>query len=65
MTTTPLAAPILTDGSLLLRPLGPVDRDALYAAIDESRETVGRWMSWLKPDYSMKDAEEWIVLDPK
>lgn len=53
--------PTLADGRILLRPLVPADCDALYAAVDESRETVGRWMAWCKPDYARKDAEEWLA----
>jgi ribosomal-protein-serine acetyltransferase len=36
------------------------DVAAIYAATDESREHVGRWMDWLKPDYSLKDAQTWV-----
>jgi RimJ/RimL family protein N-acetyltransferase len=36
------------------------DVAGLYAAADESREHVGRWMDWMTPDYSLKDAQTWV-----
>ncbi len=46
----------------LIRPLAPADRDCLYVAIRESMDTVGRWMSWCHPDFSLQDTEQWIAL---
>jgi ribosomal-protein-serine acetyltransferase len=51
----------LTDGRLLLRPLADTDRDALYAAVIESKDHVGRWMGWCHPDYALADTEAWIA----
>lgn len=51
----------LTDGRVLLRPLVPADRDALFAAASESRDEVGRWMPWCHAQYARKDSEEWIA----
>jgi RimJ/RimL family protein N-acetyltransferase len=52
--------PTLAETRVLLRPLAWDDRDALYAAVDESREALGAWMSWCNPAYSVRDAGEWI-----
>jgi ribosomal-protein-serine acetyltransferase len=53
--------PTLADARILVRPLAPDDVASLYAAIRESIDTVGRWMSWCHPDYSVREAEEWIA----
>jgi RimJ/RimL family protein N-acetyltransferase len=45
----------------LIRPLVPDDRDSVYAAVRESIDTVGRWMSWCHPDYSMREVDQWIA----
>ena len=57
----PPEPPGLTDGRILLRPLAYADRDALYAAVIESKDDVGRWMGWCHPDYSMVDTEAWFA----
>ena len=62
MTAAAPSAPALADGRLLLRPLRPEDLDAFYAAVDESRTEVGRWMAWCKPGYSIADAQEWLAI---
>ena len=36
------------------------DVEAIYAAADESRDHVARWMSWMTPDYLEKDAKQWV-----
>jgi len=36
------------------------DIDELYEAVDESREHVGKWMGWLTPEYSEREARQWI-----
>lgn len=51
----------MTSGTILVRPLAPGDLESLYAAILESKDAVGRWMSWCHPDFSVRDAEEWIA----
>jgi hypothetical protein len=53
--------PTLADADILVRPFKADDVDSLYAAIRESIDTVGRWMSWCHPDYSIREAEEWIA----
>ena len=59
----PPERPTLSDGRVRLRPLVPDDRDALYAAIVESKEEVGRWMAWCHPGYSLQEAADWIASD--
>jgi RimJ/RimL family protein N-acetyltransferase len=53
---------MLSDGRILLRPLVASDRDALYAAVIESREEVGRWMAWCHPGYSPEESAEWVAI---
>ena len=36
------------------------DVEELYEAVNGSREHVGKWMSWLTPEYSEKEARQWI-----
>lgn len=40
----------------------PQDVDAVYAAADESREHVGKWMGWMTPEYSREDAAAWVEM---
>ena len=47
--------------TLRIRPLAPGDASAVYAAVRESMQTVGRWMSWCHPGYSLSDAQDWIA----
>lgn len=55
------AAPIeLTGSGLRLRPYRDGDAPALFAAVRESTETVGRWLPWCTPEYGERDAEDWI-----
>ncbi|MEM6823234.1 MAG: GNAT family N-acetyltransferase [Verrucomicrobiota bacterium] len=44
-----------------IRRYQPNDVDGIYAAADESREHVGKWMSWLTSEYSRADAETWVA----
>ena len=48
------------DGVIAIRPYRPDDAQALYAAVRESVDTVGRWMPWCHADYALVDAERWI-----
>ena len=50
-----LAAP-----GLHLRPYRGDDAPALLAAVQESLDSVGRWLPWCHAGYSMADAAEWI-----
>lgn len=43
-----------------IRPYRLDDVDEIYAAADESREHVGRWMGWMTAEYSREDAEKWV-----
>jgi len=36
------------------------DVEEVFAAADESREHVGRWMSWMTGEYSRENTEEWV-----
>jgi len=44
----------------IIRPYREDDVDAVYAAADQSREHVGRWMGWMKPGYCIDDTRKWI-----
>jgi ribosomal-protein-serine acetyltransferase len=43
-----------------IRPYQLEDVAEIYAASDESRDYVGKWMGWMTPDYSRKDAQTWV-----
>lgn len=51
---------LVADG-LLLRPYRADDALALYAAVQESIESVGRWLPWCHAGYSTADASAWIA----
>lgn len=51
----------LADGFLLLRPWRPEDAHALQAAVQESLETVGRWLPWCHAGYDVDEAQAWIA----
>jgi RimJ/RimL family protein N-acetyltransferase len=46
--------------SISIRLFTEADIDALYAAVDESRAEVSRWMAWCTPDYSREHASQFI-----
>jgi RimJ/RimL family protein N-acetyltransferase len=48
-------------GQFILRPYRQSDALDISAAVRESTETVGRWMSWAKRDFSEYDAACWIA----
>jgi ribosomal-protein-serine acetyltransferase len=50
----------LTDGVLLIRPLEPADRDAVYAAVAESIAEVSRWLPWCHPGYRPEETTAFI-----
>jgi ribosomal-protein-serine acetyltransferase len=51
---------MLTAGNFVLRPCELSDAEVMGAAVHESAETVGRWMTWANPDFSPYDALCWI-----
>lgn len=53
--------PTLVSHGVIVRPFASGDVESLHAAVLESKETVGRWMSWCRPDYAVRDAQEWIA----
>jgi ribosomal-protein-serine acetyltransferase len=55
------ADPELAEGPLLLRPWRPEDAPALHAAVQESLETVGRWLPWCHAGYDLDEARDWIA----
>lgn len=56
--------PAITDGVVVLRYHRPSDIPVLYAAVDESRTELGRWMDWCHPEYSVEDAAHWVTMQP-
>ncbi|WP_192457065.1 GNAT family N-acetyltransferase [Musicola keenii] len=52
----------LTTPRLLLRPYTSDDVQESQRAILESADTIGRWLVWWSPDYSLQDASCWITL---
>ncbi|HEU5432564.1 MAG TPA: GNAT family N-acetyltransferase [Thermomicrobiales bacterium] len=46
---------------LRLRPLRPDDADAIFAAIDESREHLRPWMLWVDNHRSVDDTRDWCA----
>ena len=37
------------------------DVAGIYAATDETREELGRWMNWMTPGYALKDTQTWVA----
>ena len=50
----------LAEGPVLLRPCQPEDATALHAAVQESLESVGRWLPWCHAGYDLDAARAWI-----
>jgi RimJ/RimL family protein N-acetyltransferase len=50
----------LRGGGLLLRCPEARDAEPIFAAIEESKEALERWMSWYRPGFSLQDARAWI-----
>ena len=46
--------------SFVIRPYKESDSAAMRLAVRESTETVGKWMSWARPDFSQYDALVWF-----
>lgn len=51
----------LPGDGLHLRPWRESDAHSLYAAMRESQESIGRWLSWCHPAYDLQDAMAWIA----
>ena len=51
---------MLSAPPFILRPYRQSDAVELSAAVRESTETIGRWMTWAKPDFTAYDAACWI-----
>jgi ribosomal-protein-serine acetyltransferase len=45
---------------ILLQPAELRDAPAVLAAVDCSREALGRWMVWYRDSYALTDAESWL-----
>jgi ribosomal-protein-serine acetyltransferase len=43
-----------------IRPYQLADVAEIYTASNESRDHTGKWMGWMTPDYSRKDAQAWV-----
>jgi ribosomal-protein-serine acetyltransferase len=52
---------MLFAGHFILRPYLHGDAGAMSAGVRESAATVGRWMSWARPDFSEYDAACWFA----
>jgi ribosomal-protein-serine acetyltransferase len=50
---------MLSANGIVIRPHEADDIAPMFAAVVESMATVGRWMSWCHPGYSMQDAMTW------
>ena len=45
------------DGDIMIRPLRAEDAPALYAAVQDSVESLSYWFPWCSPAYSLADAQ--------
>jgi ribosomal-protein-serine acetyltransferase len=51
----------LQAGDFLLRPFKATDAPAFAAAVRESMNTVGQWMSWARAEFNEQDALAWFA----
>jgi ribosomal-protein-serine acetyltransferase len=51
---------VLHGPTVVLRPPGDNDIDAILAAVRESVAEVGAWLPWCHPAYDLEDAEGWV-----
>jgi RimJ/RimL family protein N-acetyltransferase len=49
------------DHGILVRPLVAGDAPALYQAVRASVDSLSYWLPWCHSDYSLADAEAWVV----
>lgn len=52
----------LSDGTLMLRPWRDDDAPALFEAVHESIERLGRWLPWCTPTYDLAAARERVAV---
>ena len=53
--------PLASDGRIALRRYQPDDVAPLYAAVDESRVSIAKWMPWCHEHYAYNDALTWVA----
>jgi RimJ/RimL family protein N-acetyltransferase len=46
--------------AIAIRPYELTDIESCYQAVIESKESLGRWMPWCHPGYSMDDSRTWV-----
>jgi RimJ/RimL family protein N-acetyltransferase len=51
----------LADDVLLLRPFRPDDAEAICAAVLESMDELGRWLSWCHAGYTIDDTRDFLA----
>ncbi|QTF08502.1 GNAT family N-acetyltransferase [Brenneria izadpanahii] len=51
----------LTTPRLLIRPCNTDDVSQLVDAVQESVETVGRWLSWCNAEYGAAQSTQWVM----
>ena len=51
----------IDDGDVRIRRPNLGDAPAVFRAVDASRQELERWMNWCTPEYSLGDAEAWIM----
>jgi ribosomal-protein-serine acetyltransferase len=56
-----IARTTLSDNGIVIRPWASADAASHHGAVRESLETVGRWMPWCHPGYSLRDSSEWVA----
>ena len=52
---------MLHHGRFRFRPFTDTDAPAFVEAVQESRATVGKWMSWAHENYTIADAASWFA----
>ncbi len=54
----------LSDGSIILKPIGPQYLDQQFEAIMESMNELAAWMAWAHPHYSKDESREGLKTKP-
>ena len=52
---------LASDGRIAIRRYAASDLAAFYAAIDESRAELSRWMPWMHDGYTIADTADWLA----